>query len=155
MSEEMEPQAATPPQVHRRTIADAQRRDQAETEGGFEVAFYVDGEDKPENYLGSVWANNGQKAYLAKLDRLKQSKGKGKAYQWSDAELRPLRERAEVGTYWVRITGWLEEDGSEIPSTEENIARIMQFGFVARKCTVLVTDEATWEALAKEALGKN
>ncbi len=144
--------AATPPALVRRTIADAEIRDKAETEIGVQVDFYIDGEEKPENYLGTVWVNNDQKCFQAKLDRLKARRGKPKSYVWSDEELRPLREDASVGTFWVKIEGWVEADGTPIPSTEANIKRILNLGFVNRKCNIIATDEATWEALAKEQL---
>ena len=142
---------ATPPVV-RRTIADAEIRDKAETEIGVQVDFYIDGEEKPENFLGTVWVNNDQKAFQKKFDRLKAKRGKPKSYVWSDEELRPIREEASVGTFWVKIEGWVEADGTPMPSTDDNIKRVLSLGFVNRKCNIIATDEATWEQLAKEQL---
>jgi hypothetical protein len=135
------------------TMGALEARQRVEVDEGIEVKIYIGNEENEDTYAGSVGIFNDPKGYNQALDRLKARKPKN--YQWSEAELAPLRLKAENGTFWRWIKGFREDDGTPIANTPENLARIMDINYVRRICNERLADEQSWQEAHKEALKGN
>jgi hypothetical protein len=150
MSDETQTSTSIP---SRPTIAAALERQRLETEVGIPVKIYLNGEEKPENFLGIVGCFSDPDGFQKKLARLKARKPK--SYVFSEAELLPLQREAEIGTFWRYLEEWREEDGSPMASTDENLRKVMSINFVRVACNAVVTAEESWQSEQREALRKN
>lgn len=137
----------------RPTFGAAMARQQRETEEGTRIRIYIDGEEKVDNYLGTVIGFSDPVGFRKKLARLKGRKPKG--YVFSEAELLPLEREAEIGTFWRHIEDFQNDDGSPMEDTEDNVRKVMEINFIRNACNAAVTADETWQQERKEELRKN
>jgi hypothetical protein len=147
------------------TIAQAREQQAREVDEGIAVPIFQGAappeesdkqyteENRPPNFYGYVRCYKDTRGYRAKLARLKSKKPKG--YVFSETELIPLQDEAEIGTFFRGIMMWRNEDGTPMEDTEKNLRSVLDLNFVRQGCWSKVGDDDNWQEAQKKALAGN
>jgi hypothetical protein len=147
------------------TIAQAREQQAREVDEGIAVPIYQGSDpavepdvqyteaNRPSNFYGYVLCFKDPKGYRAKLARLKSRKPKG--YVFSEAELIPLTEEAEIGTFFRGLLMWKNEDGSPMESNEANLRAVLDINFIKQGCWQKIGEDENWQEAQKKALAGN